>query len=262
VELFRLETRGLDTTTLKWGEQASPDPTKGDIIASIAGNFRNYSGSLTAQGPAQPAQGDAVFDSLTNAERLSGGFILPGFKHAGEIVTLEGAARLVTRLDVAIQEFSTLVGSMDFKLNLWTADDLPGELIWSSPVQHAEGLTRDLRIVSVDVPHVEVPNRFGWTIEKISTTFSPGIPGFPSPSIGSVEASWWENEPSGWQSILGGDGAFGFRVIAVPEPATSLLLLAGISVLLVQSKSLGPPMTNSSSCGVKCAARDSQWRTS
>jgi hypothetical protein len=177
------------------------------------------------------AEAEVVYDTIGGPTNTFGGAIgLATGSQGGSIITLAGTSRLVTHLDVAIEELSTLTGNLDYKINLWSAVGVPGSLIWSSPMGHLSALTRTTVIVGVDVPGVQVPNKFGWTIESIFASQTPGVVGSHNIYVGTANAEWYYNPSFGWQKtdLPPGSADVGFRVIAVPEPKGCILLVFGL----------------------------------
>src|SRR3954447_22324295 len=83
------------------------------------------------------AHAEVVYDTIGGPTNTFGGAIgLETGSQGGSIITLAGSSRFVTHVDVAIAELSTLIGNLDYKINLWSAVGVPGNLIWSSPVGH------------------------------------------------------------------------------------------------------------------------------
>ena len=177
------------------------------------------------------ANPSVVYDSLTNGSILGGGYIL-GTDHVGEILSLSGTSRRVSQIDFALKEFTILDSELDFRVALWSAEGIPGELIWISPVQHTELTARVPKIVSVDVPYVSVPNTLGWSVVEVFSTNSPGLPASSLPTVGTSNAVMYQTYGV-WSSIPWNDGALGVRITAVSEPTNTLLLLLGTMYLLI-----------------------------
>jgi hypothetical protein len=222
VELFRLRTLGLGTTTLNWGELASPDPTKGDIIATSAGTFTDYSGSLTAN---PPARGTVVYDSLSGG--TTGGLACCLYP-VGQTVDLAGSDHRITQFETRFDASPESTFVLEF-YELSPTNGKPDRLIWQSPIQeypfNAPRNNREL--VRVDVPGIEVPDIFAWMIRSIQ----PGnnVLFSSNPPVVGAGYHWWLFNPllNDWVSTL--DGHFAARIRAVPEPHSSFMLLsAGI----------------------------------
>ena len=178
-----------------------------------------------------PARGEIVFDSITEATQFGGGVVTaPGF-HGGDVVQLAGSSRIATRVDVLLYEFGAGVpGDLTFKVYFWDRVGVPGNLIWQSPAQHASLLNRTPTVVSVEVPGVRVPDLLAWTVQGISNLHSAGVVGaFPATigtPIGQIVGPPWS-----YGGFPPNSGCLGFRLIAVPEPTTGVLIALGVVVL-------------------------------
>jgi hypothetical protein len=229
VELFRMETLGLGATTLNWGELGSPDPAKGDIIATIDGNFRDFSGSRTAVEPPPPAPGVVVYDSITGDTNTGG--VAVGVYPVGQSVLLAGGQRHVTQFEAQFGSGGPSTFVVEFH-ELSPANGKPDRLIWQSPVQNYPYTAPfyNNKVVSVDVPGIEVPERFAWTIRGI-TPENNVLSASNAQTVGIGLNSWlfnpllnlWVAEENHW----------GARITAVPEPSTqATAFVFGILVLL------------------------------
>jgi hypothetical protein len=191
---------------------------------------------ITLSGMSSPVKSEIVFDNITGATQSGGGIsTAPGYQ-GGDIVSLSGTSRNVTRLDVLLYEFGSGVpGDLTFKVNLWepvNVPNMPGNLLWASPVQHALLLNRTPTSFSVEVPGIHVPDTLGWTVEDISNLHSAGLAGsFPATVgtiVGQMTFNTFQWEVARFSPSLGG---VGFRLIAVPEPATGILAAIAGAIL-------------------------------
>jgi hypothetical protein len=185
-----------------------------------------------------------VFDTITNGDVTSGGFYLSSelITEAGLVVNLDGTDRRIQQVDLSLNHGSLFDPfSFDYRVNFYTAQGTPGNLIWSSPTYAANLPPLNPQILSVSVPGVQVPDMFAITVEKASDTATSAL------------LSWWSTPPivgttfqllenadgtkvgDGWRrrtiQIPGSIGGFGFRIFAVPEPTTSAML--GLALIAI-----------------------------
>ncbi len=179
-----------------------------------------------------PAKSEIVFDNITGVTQFGGGVIAdPGYQ-LGVTISLSGTSRNVTRLDVLLYEFGFGVpGDLTFRVNLWDMASVPGSLIWASPVQHALLANRTPTLYSVDVPGVHVPDSVGWAIESISNAHSAGVVGTFPATVGAEVGRFTITPDLRWIDVNRGQTYIGFRVIAVPEPVASGLVLIAAAAL-------------------------------
>ena len=185
------------------------------------------------------AKSEIVFDNITGTTQFGGGISTAAGYQGGNIVSLAGTARDVTRVDVLLYEFGAGVTG-DFRVNLWSPSgvtDDPGTLLWTSPVLHAVLPNRTPTVFSVDVPAVHVPNAVGWTVEGISNAHSAGVVGAFPATVGTIVGQMIFSPTSHWDvaNFSATTDGVGFRLFAVPEPSTTVasiavLGLAGLTV--------------------------------
>lgn len=181
-----------------------------------------------------PAKSEIVFDSITDTTQLGGGIVTLAGYHGGDIVRLAGDSRVATRLDVLLKEFG-VSGDLTFRVNLWEPSgvpDDPGSLLWTSPVHHASLLSRTSTVFSIEVPGVHVPDTLGWTVESISNLHSAGVASAFPATVGTITGHMLFNTHE-WDVIYfaPSTGGYGFRLFAVPEPETCVLLVVAAAAL-------------------------------
>jgi hypothetical protein len=172
------------------------------------------------------AKSEIVFDNITGTpEAASGIEISPGYQW-GNFMSLAGTSREVTRLDIMLYEFGfQTAGDLTFKVNFWDAVGLPGSLLWTSPAQRALFPNRTLTVFSIEVPGIRIPDTFGLTVEGISNLNSAAVLTAYPPTVGTMLKQISTIPPSPWRSSITTSSGVGFRVFAVPEPATSMLVV-------------------------------------
>jgi hypothetical protein len=185
---------------------------------------------------ARQSSAEIVFDNITGATQPGGGISTAAGYQGGNIVGLSGTSRDVTRLDVLLYEFSAgLPGDLTFRVNLWepaNVPNTPGNLLWSSPVQHASLVNRTPTTFSIDVPGIQVPDTLGWTVEAISNLHFAGLAGsFPATTGAIVGQMTYNTFVWSVVRISPSLDGVGFRLFAVPEPMTILLALIPIADL-------------------------------
>jgi len=167
----------------------------------------------------------------------------------GDQIMLAGTDRVVTEFDLVLRSSEpTNLTSLGFAF--WDIDPdtgSPGKQLWTTTLTHVpvDGNT----VVKIDVPYVTVPDDFVWvawadsnvaglaTCGPPETGFSPVFI-FP-PDV--VYDYYWNLDTSTqtWMPLqFDGDDPvadFGARVLAVPEPATMLIVAAGWLVVTPRS---------------------------
>jgi hypothetical protein len=169
---------------------------------------------------------EVVYDSLPS---VFGGGILA--VEVGQSMALAGSARTITQIDL---RFSSINDIEKFRVRFYTVDanNLPGSLLWTSPLQNWTDPTPGFatKVVSVAVPNILVPDHFAWTAapefptQLIQVTSDAATIGTPLSGFQLDPPS-----PDGWFPLT--TTIFGARVVAIPEPTTFLLALAGAELL-------------------------------
>jgi hypothetical protein len=177
------------------------------------------------------AESEVVYDTITDATDFGGGIILGPGSQGGNVVQLAGRSRIATRLDVVLYEFDALLpGDLIFKVNLWDSVGVPGNLLWSSPTEHASFPSRIPTVFGIDIPRVQVPDTLGWTVEGISNLYDAGVVYASPKTVGNALGDLIFNPPSDWfvnRYPANTAGGIGFRLTAIPEPKTGVQLALG-----------------------------------
>ncbi len=188
--------------------------------------------SATSNGPEE-----VVYDSIR--DNLFYGQGLGSSDEVGETIHLSGTARIVTAFDVALGANT----SPPFKLKFYNPDgpnSSPGSLIWESPSRNypLDPGAFNRKILTFNVPNVEVPDSFVWTIELLDRsqgnvvigTIENNRPPIRPPLVGQAGVLWEERPSTGFFTTF---TLFdlGARVTAVPEPTAAALLLAACAVV-------------------------------
>jgi hypothetical protein len=210
-------------------------------MADTYGIATNYLvASEDAAGVSSNGLEEVVYDSIR--DNLFYGQGLGNSDEVGETIYLSGTARIVTTFDVAIGANT----SPPFKLKFYNPDgpnSSPGSLIWESPSRNypLDPGAFNRKILTFNVPNVEVPDSFVWTIElldrsqgnvvigTIENNRPPIRPPIRPPLVGQAGVLWEERPSTGFFTTF---TLFdlGARVTAVPEPTAAALLLATCAV--------------------------------
>lgn len=118
------------------------------------------------------------------------------------------------------------------------AGGAPGNLVWESdPIDLVSGYSQ---ASITGITGVTLPDRLTWSIVPLSLTSNEKVSAliYDPPSVGSSANDFWQrNALGGWsrQVLNNASGSsianFGARIVAVPEPSTNALLLAGAGYL-------------------------------
>jgi hypothetical protein len=167
--------------------------------------------------------GETVYDSLSPS---MGAYGFAVHSEIGQSIDLEGSARSITRMDVFLGT-NTPDG---FRLRFYTLDIVNGEpenLIWESPLQTFpyDPPSYNRKFVRIDIPKVDVPDTFAWTIKPTVPPSNLAVQLSQPPTVGTHHDAWLRRLDLSWTVTHLGTGAFGARVMAVPEPSPLLLLI-------------------------------------
>lgn len=177
--------------------------------------------------------------------------LLPSWRNdsaeAGDDIWLSGTDRQITSISMLFTYRGTEAGTLDLRLRFRDVDELtqhPGEIIYESDlknVQTVHGLNR----YTFDVPNVLVPDHVIWTVQAYNRQGSVGElgPAYYNPAtVGfSDDFFWLSDMGSPWINYSwGGEpyANFGATITAVPEPATMLGLVLGLSLLRRRKKNV------------------------
>jgi hypothetical protein len=162
---------------------------------------------------------EVVYDSLSGTLFQGGESSVEN----GQSMTLGGTARLITRIDLRL---SSTASPENYQVILYNIDStgFPTTSIWTSPLQFFRGGGQPF-IESVDVPKVEIPNSFAWSVRRVLP--SQLLTRFADlPSIGN-QIIRFRRDFGPWISE-GSSFTLGATIFAVPEPASISLLLFGL----------------------------------
>jgi len=188
----------------------------------------------TAFATNQLSFGEGVYNSLPFIDGHYGTFVLSSVE-AGQTITLEGNARRVMRVDLALSSGQP----SDFVVRFYEMNGVggkPGSLIWQSSPQPYPFTPNTFpnpneKVVSVDVGGVLVPETFAIVATNYPQRAVMALLLSNPPSIGTGHNSWvrFQGPPSlGWQIDSTDTGYYGFRVDAVPEPNVVVLVLTSL----------------------------------
>lgn len=179
-----------------------------------------------------------------------------GSLQVGNTVRLDGEKRIVDSVSYHVKVFDIGVSNIkaDFQGRFFLNDgpgDSPGTLLWESSVMDDVLVTAENMgsVITFDAPLITVPDEFVITLEITDPSITgsgPARVGILSNDsatlIGSSVESWGgslgTNGP--WSKFIVGAGAgppnFLIKVTAVPEPTTSVLLLAALSLAMCKRR--------------------------
>ncbi len=181
----------------------------------------------------------------------------------GDEVRLEGTDRNIVQFDIVLMsqgEVTLTDLHVGFYLN--DGDDgyddkLPGTALWSTTLSNVT-LPGGLFILSVPIDGVEVPDQFTWLVAADSMDAGLVPCSFPAPGQNIMNSLgndyYWDYTPAPYdfwtRSDFGGrvPAELGAKFVAVPEPATILLLAAGF---LVVGRKKKEPTASSALCATR-----------
>jgi hypothetical protein len=190
---------------------------------------------------AAPASAEMIYDNSTT----SLGSLTFTALQVGNEVQAAGTARQVIELDIGVNQQGT-AGTADLQAFLYANDGAggqPGTQLWASPLESNVALTGGNDLIAFSVPDVTVPDTFTWAIQISNPSpIAAGVPAFDPPAVGSVVRGW-AGGPGSWSNLdsLGDDAHFEARIsavsaVTVPEPASVILLCAGVAGLLASAR--------------------------
>jgi hypothetical protein len=178
----------------------------------------------------RPARSESVVYESTLPAGGGYGFSTGLGHEVGESIGLAGTDRLITRIDLLLAGSPNLEFRVRF-YGLDAATGLPSNLIWESPSQFYPPFPPFDQTVSIPVPTIAVPDSMAWTFVQITPDpFNMIVRTALSPSVGTFN-NYLARDPFPFRTNLFSDGTFGARLIAVPEPASLCLAIAGITGL-------------------------------
>jgi len=158
----------------------------------------------------------------------------------GDEVTLAPGGRLITKFELDYYEADsagpvTADTILRFYANDGAGDPAaPGTVLFEMDL--GEVTYDDMATLTVDVPHVPVPDSFTWALElnNSSTANAVGPLIWETPSVGSSGDHFWWDDGTGFApyQFTGLSSNFAAKLWAVPEPTTmTLLALGGLGLL-------------------------------
>ena len=191
------------------------------------------------------ARATIVYDSLSGdtvvSDPLSRSIQQIPVVSLGDEITLAGTERIVTEIQVRI--YSHYQFSCEMKISILENDGPLGEPqteIWNTSIPFQLS-SQSIYVVSFTVPHIRFPDSFTWLLSTRPTIPNLYLEGTAAPLIGEFpDYGWLDGIIEGFhkRNPLSGDPPIPInycaRIIAVPEPAS--LLLLGMSFLAVRSR--------------------------
>jgi hypothetical protein len=170
---------------------------------------------------------EVVYDSLSGFDYNGSRGCCSG---TGQTVTLTGASRSITKLEVWLGAGGPSTFTAEF-YNLDGPSGVPGSLIWKSSVQTYPWVSpsHNTLVIGIDVPEVLVPDSFAWTLTSVIRENDELLLTRPTTTIGTTLDSWQYSPTDGWthwDAIQ-----FGARLYAVPEPGCISLLAMGALIM-------------------------------
>lgn len=152
-----------------------------------------------------PALGDVIFENTTTPTGARSFTQL----QIGDEVQAEGTERTVTELHIGIT-MQGQVGTADLQPRLYAndgTDGKPGTLLWEGAIQNDVPLTGGDDLIQFDVPSIEVPDTFTWTVQISDThPVAAGLPHYDPPSHGSSPAYAWFGDGANWTKLSDPNG--------------------------------------------------------
>lgn len=176
----------------------------------------------------QPALGDVIYENTT-AYLGSRSFTQ---LQIGDEVQAAGSARIVTELHIGLT-MQGFVGTADLQPRLYANDGVngaPGTMLWEDAVHNDVPMTGGDDLVRFDVPGIEVPDTFTWTIQISDTRpVAVGLPHYGPPSRGSSPTYAWFGNGTNWTKLTDPNGRsvdFMAKVVARPSGGGITLAVA------------------------------------
>jgi hypothetical protein len=183
-----------------------------------------------------------VYDNTTTS--LDNNFpLLPAWMNdsaeAGDEIWLGGSDREVTRLALIFNYRGTEPGTFDALIRFHSYDPVfqgPGQTFYESSLTQVQTVA-GLHTLSFEIPHVNVPDHFIWTIQAFNRQGSVGElgPAYYNPAtVGFSDDFFWQRGGDEWTAYSWGADPyanFGARVTAVPEPPILAMFPLGLLCL-------------------------------
>jgi hypothetical protein len=197
--------------------------------------------ALVLAGVGTEARAAIIYDNTTT--QIFPGTLVFTALQIGDEVNAAGTERLVTLLQIGVSQ-QGVAGTADMVARLFANDGpggMPGTQLWESPLRTGVPLTGGIDLIPFDVPMVQVPDTFTWTIQiSNAVPLAVGLPDFNPPTVGSSPDYAWFGGPGIWtRQTTPSPVNFMARVTAVagpegavPEPGSACLLATGMGVVL------------------------------
>jgi len=198
------------------------------LVATAVGSEAGPRKPIPADDAASGLRGLLVYDNSVNCPGRYDGNIGGGTK-LGDVVTLEGTARFVTRMEFLLRPGETPWTTVRLAIRHANDDPVswyPGVPIWRSPCRLIALPEGEETLVTFHVPRVRVPQTFVWTLEF------PYMP--PMASVAQLAfcgpATVGDDDPTGvgrwyftpltldWRFTAIGGSSFYCRIYAVHLP--------------------------------------------
>lgn len=189
-----------------------------------------------------------IFDNMTHSVNNNMPLLpewLNDSVEAGDEVWLAGSDRTVTELRLLFTYRGTIPGTIDAQIrfrSIREEDQTPGAVIYDSGIIAGLPTLAGFNEYTFNIPNVDVPDRFVWTVQAYNRQGSVGELGpsyFNPATVGFSDDFFWRSGGSDWTPYSwGGDpyANFAAQITAVPEPATMIALTAGLGLLARRRK--------------------------
>jgi hypothetical protein len=163
-------------------------------IACTFGTVVGLAGLAGASG------GEIIYDNT----RTSTGSTSFSALQIGDEIEPAGRDRNVLQLEIGLTH-AFGAGTADVQARLYAndgSDGEPGTLLWESDVLDDVAFTGGFDLVTFEVPSVEVPELFTWTVQISDTEpMAVGLPQFHPPTVGSSPDHAWSGDGTTWTKI-------------------------------------------------------------
>lgn len=120
-----------------------------------------------------PANAGVIYDTISGVENTGGSGWNEILEQGGQ-VNLGGTERVVTSFEIGLSSGPIVGTTAEFRIKFYsvdTASGSPDDILWVSEVVSSfvpRATIEEFLVVSFDVPDIEVPDSFFWTIEAFS----------------------------------------------------------------------------------------------